>query len=385
MRWVPEATARVRPIETAPAAIAIDSASEAVAIRFTTIADRRSLLRAWRSGCANPTHTTVSDDMFVRLRRITFDIVTICARDAGAVQARLRRSQWRTDGKFVILVNKELTAVGWTLFANSRTFQPPRAGGCGVIEESAMSRWWTFAAMPIAWIVLWSNAGAASEIDVMCPPPLRTTLTELAPLFEHASGHRLIVNYEPSKAIVDDIKSGHIPDIAILTAPNIDDLSGQGLLAARVDLVRSRLGIAVRSGAARPDVDTVEGFKRTLLASRSFARNEGADSGIYLAALLERLGIAASMKDKTTLVRSGYVAELVAKGEAEIGAQQVSELMSVAGVTVFPLPPEIQHDLVFSAGIAKTPKAPEAVKEFLKFMASPAAAAVMKARGLDPA
>lgn len=248
-----------------------------------------------------------------------------------------------------------------------------------------MSQRWTFAAMPIAWIVLWSNAGAASEIDVMCPPPLRTTLTELAPLFEQTSGHRLVVNYEPSKAIIDDIKSGHIPDIAILTAPNIDDLSGQGLLAARVDLVRSKLGIAVRSGAARPDVDTVEGFKHTLLASRSFARNEGADSGIYLAALLERLGIAASMKDKTTLVRSGYVAELVARGEAEIGAQQVSELMSVAGVTVFALPPEIQHDLVFSAGTAKTPKAPEAVKEFLKFMASPTAASVMKARGLDPA
>jgi molybdate transport system substrate-binding protein len=242
------------------------------------------------------------------------------------------------------------------------------------------------AAMPMAVVVLWCAAGAsAAEIHVMCPPPLRATLTELAPLFERASGHRLLVDYEPSRAIVEYIKSGDIPDIAILTAPNIDDLSAHGLLVGRVDLVHSRIGIAVRSGSAQPDIDSVEGFKRTLLAAKSFARNEGADSGVYVASLLERLGIAASMKDKTTLVRSGYVAELVARGDVEIGAQQVSELMSVPGVAVFPLPPELQHDLVFSAGMSQTPRAPDAVKEFLKFMASPAAAAVIKGRGLAPA
>jgi len=221
---------------------------------------------------------------------------------------------------------------------------------------------------------------------VMCPPPLRTTLTELIPLFEHASGHRLLVSFEPSKAIIDHVTGGEVPDLTILTAPNIDDLSARGLLAAgRVDLVRSMIGIGVRHGAPPPDVSSVEGFKRTLLAAKSFARNEGADSGIYMASLLDRLGITASMQDKTTLVRSGYVAELIAKGDAEIGAQQVSELMSVAGVDVFPLPGEIQHVLVFSAGIAKAPAAPDAVAAFLKFMASPEAAAVMKAKGLAPA
>jgi molybdate transport system substrate-binding protein len=241
-------------------------------------------------------------------------------------------------------------------------------------------------AMPSVLLLLGCGAGArAADINVMCPPPLRATLTELAPLFERASGHHVLVSYEPSRAIIDHIKRGDVPDIAILTAPNIDELGAQGLLVNRVDLVHSRIGIAVRSGAAQPDVASVEGFKRTLLASKSFARNDGADSGVYMASLLERLGIAASMQDKTTLVRSGYVAELVAKGEVEIGAQQVSELMSVPGVAVFPLPPEIQHDLVFSAGVSKTPKAPEAVKELLTFMASPAAAAVMKAKGLAPA
>jgi molybdate transport system substrate-binding protein len=248
-----------------------------------------------------------------------------------------------------------------------------------------MSKWHKVA-MLTAFVLLWCGAGAgAAEINVMCPPPLRATLTELTPLFERASGHRLLVGYEPSKAIIDHIKSGDVPDFAILTAPNIDDLSALGLLVGRVDLVHSRIGIGVRSGTAKPDVDSVEGFKRTLLASKSFARNEGADSGVYVAGLLERLGIAAAMKDKTTLVRSGYVAELVARGEVEMGAQQVSELMSVAGVAVYPLPPELQHDLVFSAGVSKAPKALDAVKEFLKFMASPAATAVMKARGLEPA
>jgi molybdate transport system substrate-binding protein len=250
-----------------------------------------------------------------------------------------------------------------------------------------MSNWHKLTlAVPNVLLLLCCGAGArAAEINVMCPPPLRATLTELAPLFERASGHHLLVSYEPSRAIIDHIKRGDVPDIAILTAPNIDDLGAQGLLVRRVDLVHSRIGIAVRSGAAQPDVASVEGFKRTLLASKSFARNDGADSGVYMASLLERLGIAASMEGKTTLVRSGYVAELVAKGEVEIGAQQVSELMSVPGVAVFPLPPEIQHDLVFSAGVSKTPKAPEAVKELLTFLASPAAAAVMKANGLTPA
>ncbi len=161
-----------------------------------------------------------------------------------------------------------------------------------------MSKWHKLAlAMSNVLLLLCCGAGArAAEIDVMCPPPLRATLTELAPLFEHASGHHLLVSYEPSRAIIDHIKRGDVPDIAILTASNIDDLGAQGLLVSRVDLVHSRIGIAVRSGAAQPDVASVEGFKRTLLASKSFARNDGADSGVYMASLLERLGIAASMR-----------------------------------------------------------------------------------------
>lgn len=240
------------------------------------------------------------------------------------------------------------------------------------------------AALPIV-ILLFSTAAVADEIKVLCPPPLRATLAELTPLFERESRHRLLVSYEPSKAIIEHVKSGEVPDIVLLTVPNVDELRALGLVEDRVDLVRSRIGIAVRSGATEPDVSSAEAFKRTLLAAKSFARNEGADSGIYMASLLERLGIAEQMHGKTTLVRSGYVAELVANGQAEIGAQQISELMSVAGVAVFPLPQELQHVLTFSAGVAKSPKAPDAIRAFVGFMASPAAAVVIRARGLEPA
>ena len=255
-----------------------------------------------------------------------------------------------------------------------------------LFEGNFIVRRWRniISAVPIV-ILLFNTGVLADELTVLCPPPLRTTLTELAPLFERESGHRLLVGYEPSKAIVGHVKSGEVPDIAILTASNVDELRAQGLIEGRVDLVRSRIGIAVRTGAAAPDVSTAEAFKRTLLAAKSFARNEGADSGIYMASLLERLGIDEQMQGKTILVRSGYVAELVANGQAEIGAQQVSELMSVAGVAVFPLPPGLQHVLTFSAGVAKRPKAPDAVAAFLRFVASSAAAAVIKAKGLEPA
>ena len=140
----------------------------------------------------------------------------------------------------------------------------------------------------------------------------------------------------------------------------------------------------MRHGTPKPDIGTADAFRRTLLAARSFARNEGADSGIYMKGLIERLGIADQMKPKTTLVPSGYVAELVARGEVEIAAQQVSELMSVQGVDVTPLPAEIQHTMVFTAGLPATPGSPAAVDALVRFLTAPAAAPVIRSKGLEP-
>ena len=233
-------------------------------------------------------------------------------------------------------------------------------------------------------VMLLLGSAAAAELKVMYPPPLRTMMSELIPQFERASGHKVAVTYESSWLLVARIQKGEMPDVAFLVARQGDDLIREGKLARRVDLVRSNIGLAVRAGAPKPDIGSVEAFKRTLLAAKSFARNEGADSGVFMVGLLERLGIAGEMQAKSTLVRRGFVAELVAKGEVEMAVQQMPELMAVPGVDATPLPPEIQHAIVFCAGIPAAPNEPDAVNELIKFLSAPAAAAAIKAKGLEP-
>jgi molybdate transport system substrate-binding protein len=240
--------------------------------------------------------------------------------------------------------------------------------------------------------VLWLAAGlallhgvaAAAEIKVMIPPPVREALNDLIPHFEQTSGHTVVATYESSWLLVGRLEKGETADVAFLTAAQADDLIKRGLLARRVDVARSTMGLAVRAGAPKPDIGTPEKFKQTLLAAKSFGRNEGADSGRFMVALLERLGIAEAMQDKTKTVRQGPVAALVARGEVELGAQQMSELMAVPGVDVIPLPAEIQHVVVLVAGVPATPKAGMAADELIRFLTSPAAATAFKARGLEP-
>jgi molybdate transport system substrate-binding protein len=239
------------------------------------------------------------------------------------------------------------------------------------------------AAAGAAALLLCATAHAA-EIEVMYPPPMRTLLAELLPQFEQASGHKVVVTYESSWLLVDRIRKGETPDVAFLTAAAAADLIRAGKLARRLDVVASRIGVAVRAGTPAPDVGSADAFKRTLLAAKSFARNEGADSGAFMRGLLERLGIADAMAPKTVLVRQGFVAERVAKGEVELGAQQMPELMAVAGVDATPLSPEIQHVIVFCAAIAATPRAPDAVDALIGFLRAPATASAVRAKGLIP-
>ena len=179
-------------------------------------------------------------------------------------------------------------------------------------------------------LLLLLGPAQAAEIKAMYPPPLRTMLAELIPQFEQASGHRLVVTYESSWLLVERIRKGETADVAFLTARQADDLIKEGKLARRVDLVSSSIGLAVRAGEPKLDIGSVEAFKRTLLAAKSFARNEGADSGVFMSGLLERLGIADAMKPKTTLVRQGFVGALVAKGEVEMATQQMPDRMTSA-------------------------------------------------------
>ena len=226
----------------------------------------------------------------------------------------------------------------------------------------------------------------AAEIKLMCPAPMRTTIVELVAQFERASPHKVTIVHTPSRMIIERITGGEAFDVSILTAEATDALVKQGKVARRTDVARSSIGLGVRAGTPKPDVSSAEGVKRSLLAVKSFARNEGAESGKHMLAVFERLGIADEMKAKTKAmpVNTGYVAELVMRGEAEMAAQQMPELKAVPGIDPSPLPPELQLVIVFSAGLSPSPGDRQAAEALVAFLSSADAAAVLKAKGLDP-
>jgi molybdate transport system substrate-binding protein len=238
----------------------------------------------------------------------------------------------------------------------------------------------------VALLAAMPNAARAAEIKLMCPAPMRTTLVDLVAQFEAKSPHKVTIVHTPSRMIVERIQGGEVFDVSILTAQATDALIQQGKVAHRADIARSSIGLGVRAGTPRPDVSSAEAVKRTLLATKSFARNEGAESGKHMLAVFDRLRITEEMKGKTKAmpVGTGYVAELVMRGEAEMAAQQMPELKAVPGIDAVPLPPELQLVIVFSAGLSSAPKEPDAANALIKFLASPDAVAVLKTKGLDP-
>ena len=173
-------------------------------------------------------------------------------------------------------------------------------------------------------MALLAGAARAADITLMCPPPMRAVLTDLFAAFERQSSRQVAVIFAPSKAIIARLEAGEKADVAVLTAAAADGLIKADKLARRVALARSTIGVAVPHGVPKPDIGSTEAFRRTLLAARSFARNDGADSGIYMKGLIERLGIAEQMKPKTTLVPSGFVADstCVAVSGASVGFGQ---------------------------------------------------------------
>ncbi len=175
--------------------------------------------------------------------------------------------------------------------------------------------------------------------------------------------------------------------MVLITRSAIDDLTKQGKILpdTRVNIGRSGLGVAVRKGAPKPDISTVEAFKRTLLAAKSVIRSTEGNSGLYFERLTDRLGIADEMKGKVTLGPSGRVAEFVARGEVEIAVQQVSELLPVVGAEfVGPFPPEVQLYTLFAVAVGTGSKEPNAAKAFVDFLATPAAASAIKSKGIEP-
>jgi molybdate transport system substrate-binding protein len=240
--------------------------------------------------------------------------------------------------------------------------------------------------------VLMLAAGApagAAEIKVICSNALKGTLEQLTPAFEKATGHKLAVTWGATNPLKAGIEKGAAFDVTLLTADAVDDLAGKGKVAAatRTVLANSGAGVAVRKGAPKPDISSVEAFKTTLLNAKSVAWVEQGATGIYLKGLIQRLGIADAVTAKLKpLPPENPAAKAVANGEAEIGMTQISEILPYAGAELAgPLPAAIQLTTSFGAGAAANAAQPDAAAALLRFLKSPEAAAVFKAKGLDPA
>ena len=201
------------------------------------------------------------------------------------------------------------------------------------------------------------------------------------------------MTFASAASLAKRVADGEDADVAIVSAGAVDDLIKQGRMAegSRVDIAKSGMGVAVRAGASKPDISTAEAFKRALMNANSIAASNpagGGASGTHFAAVLERLGIADAVKSKLKYSGGGLgglAGTLVANGEAEIGVQQISELMAADGIDIVgPLPAELQNTTQFSAGIPVNAKAPDAGKALIAFLTTPAARNVLKIKGLEP-
>jgi len=241
-------------------------------------------------------------------------------------------------------------------------------------------------------VLLLAGSAAAAEVRVMISGGLTAAFNALVPEFERTTGNKVSTAYGPSmgttvNAIPVRLERGEPADVLIMVGYALGDLVKNGKVVAdsRVDLVKSLIGIAVKTGAPKPDISSPEALKRALLAAKSVAYSDSA-SGVYVSTeMFAKLGIADAMKDKARKIPATPVGEIVARGEAEIGFQQMSELKPVEGIDIVgPLPDELQKITMFSAGIATASKEPDAGKALIKFLASPAARAELIKSGMDP-
>jgi len=217
---------------------------------------------------------------------------------------------------------------------------------------------------------------------------MRGVMDVLVPRFEQSSGHQLSISYDPAKVMMERIRKGESADLAILGGTAIADLEKMGKIAAgSIRAVSScGVGLAVGARARKPEIGSVDSFKRALLAAKSIAYTEQGASGIYFSKLIEDLGIGGPVKSKAVRRAGGLIGELVAAGEAEMAVQQIPELMAVQGIRfVGPLPKEVQMITQSSAGIFAGAGEPAAAKAFLDFLLTPFSARVFKAKGHEPA
>jgi molybdate transport system substrate-binding protein len=223
-------------------------------------------------------------------------------------------------------------------------------------------------------------------MEILCTNGLKSVLTELAPALERESRGSVALIWGSTVGLVKDIAGGAGGDVAVLTREAIDELVGQGKVAAgsRIDLARSGIGLAVRKGARKPDIGSPDALRRALLEAKSIAHSKTGQSGIYFPTVLERLGISAEVHPKLVVPEGGTpIGDVVAGGGAEIGIQQISELMPVPGIDIVgPLPAPLQKITIFSAGVLSTAKDLKRAKALVDFI-SAASRPLLAAKGLE--
>lgn len=261
------------------------------------------------------------------------------------------------------------------------------------MKPSLLARWLSMLGVAVLLMV---GAASAADVHVMISAGFYRVYSQLGPAFERASGHHLVTTRGPSmgdspEAIPTRLARGEAADVVVLDGGAADELGKRGLVRAdsKIELARSLIGMVVRAGAAKPDIGSVEALRSTLLAAKSIAYSDSG-SGTYLSTtLFPKLGVADQVAGKSRKVRgppSGEpVAAVVARGEAEIGFQQVSELIHVPGITfVGTIPAEVQPTIFFAAALTSTVGQPEAASALIRFLASPEAAPVILKAGLMP-
>jgi molybdate transport system substrate-binding protein len=248
-----------------------------------------------------------------------------------------------------------------------------------------------FAAALLLAAMAFGSGAVAADIKVLTAGAFKQIVVALAPEFEKQTGHKLVIENETVGALVKKIEGGEAFDVTFLSPAAVDDLIKKGKIAdgSRVNIARVGVGVMVKEGAPKPDIGSVDAFKQAVLAAKSVAYIDpasGGSSGIYVAGLLDKLGIAEQIKPKAKLQKGGHVSDLVKTGEAEIGIHQNSEIVGQAGVTlVGPLPKDIQNYTTYAVGLGSGTKQAEAAKAFIKVLTGPSAAAVLKAAGMEGA
>jgi molybdate transport system substrate-binding protein len=226
---------------------------------------------------------------------------------------------------------------------------------------------------------------SSAEIRVLSTPTLKTTLDELGPKFERATGHKLVTKFDAVAVLKRQIEAGETFDVTILLPAAIDDLVKQGKVIGRTDISRSGVGVAVRAGALKSDVSSVDALKRALLSANSISYSPDSASSTFFLSLVDRLGIGGEVRPKLKAAPGGRVMEPIVSGDADLTVITVPNIVGVPGVAVAGLlPAELQSYTVFSAGVGANAKEVDGAKELIRYLIAPEATAIFEAKGMQP-